>query len=229
MSGFDGSKREQTDAAQKEPRQESKELDRIIFFSDAIFAIAMTLLVVDIQTPDIPTAQVAEELPGRLLELWPKIFSYVISFLVVGVYWMAHHRMFRYVRRYDERLMWLNIVFLMFVAFLPFPTSVLGEYGDQQIVVIFYAGSLAAIGFMSSLLWIYTSSGHRLVDSDLDPHLIRGATLRSLTPPVIFLFSIVISFISVSGATYSWLLIALIQPIVSRIHRFRLMESDKAR
>jgi uncharacterized membrane protein len=78
-----------------------------------------------IEAPEIPADVVAEELPGRLLDLLPDIFSYVLSFLVILFYWMGHHVMFRVIRRYDSGLIWLNSLFLMCIAFLPFPTSLL--------------------------------------------------------------------------------------------------------
>jgi uncharacterized membrane protein len=99
--------------------------------SDAVFAIAITLLVLDIRVPEIPERLVVEQLPQRLYELRPKYLSYVLSFVVILMYWMAHHSTFRAIRCYDRVLIWLNSLFLMCIAFLPFPTSLLGEYGDH--------------------------------------------------------------------------------------------------
>ena len=84
---------------------DTRGLDRIIFFSDAVFAIVMTLLILDIPVPDIPSASAAAELPVRVLDLWPKFFSYALSFMVIGTYWMAHHSTFRYFRSYDRMIM----------------------------------------------------------------------------------------------------------------------------
>ena len=123
----------------------SRELDRLIFFSDAIFAIVMTLLVLEIRVPDVPSDVAAQEVPGLVFELWPKLLSYVLSFLVIGLYWIGHHQTFRYVRSYDRTLLWLNLVFLLSISFIPFPTDLLGEYGELRFSVIFYAASLARI------------------------------------------------------------------------------------
>jgi uncharacterized membrane protein len=112
----------------------------------------MTLLVLEIQVPDIPANLVAEELPEQLLGLWPKYLSYVISFLVILSFWMAHHSIFSAIRGYDKVLIWLNLLFLMFVAFLPFPTSLLGDYGNQQVVVVIYTGSVAITRLILSAL-----------------------------------------------------------------------------
>lgn len=204
---------------EKQKDESSKELDRIVFFSDAVFAIAMTLLVLDIRTPEIPSSLVAEELPGRLLALWPKILSYVVSFLVILTYWMAHHSIFSIIRRYDRGLMWLNSLFLMCVAFLPFPTSLLGEYGDQQLVVAIYAGILAVTRLLLTAVWWYAASGHRLVDPDLDLDTMRAYSIRGLAIPLVFLLSIAISFFSVSAAVYSWLLLVVADSVILRILR----------
>jgi uncharacterized membrane protein len=111
--------------------EDGKGLDRVIFFSDAVFAIVMTLLILDIQVPEIPPDLVSAELPGRVLDLWPKFFSYVLSFLAVGTYWIAHHGTFRYIKSYDRNLISLNLLFLLSISFVPFPTALLGEYGEQ--------------------------------------------------------------------------------------------------
>jgi uncharacterized membrane protein len=204
---------------QKQNIEGGRELDRIIFFSDAVFAIAITLLVLNIQVPEIPQGLVAEELPSRLLDLWPKYLSYVISFLVILSYWMAHHSVFSAIRGYDRGLIWLNSLFLMCVAFLPFPAALLGEYGDQQIVVAIYAVSLGITRLLLTAVWWYASSGHRLVDDDLDPSTIRVFRIRGLAIPLMFFISIAISFVSVSAAIYSWLLLVAGDFVLLRILR----------
>lgn len=129
---------------QGEQRQRGgRELDRIVNFSDAVFAIALTLLVLDIRVPEIPDDLVAEELPAQLLALWPKYFGYVLSFVVIISFWNIHHSIFSGIRGYDKGLIWLNSTFLMFVAIVPFPTSLLSEYGDHQLPVAIYAATLA--------------------------------------------------------------------------------------
>jgi uncharacterized membrane protein len=206
-----------------EPREQkdqgSKELDRIVTFSDGVFAIAITLLVLNIETPEIPANLVAEELPGRLLDLWPKLLSYVISFLVILTYWIAHHSIFSAIKGYDRKLIWLNSLFLMCVAFLPFPASLFGEYGDQPLVVAIYAGSLAITRLLLTAVWWYASSGRRLVDRDLDANMIKAYRLRGLAIPLIFLLSIFISFFSVSAALYSWVLLMVVDFVLFRLLR----------
>jgi uncharacterized membrane protein len=117
--------------------------DRIVNLSDGVFAIAITLLVLDIRVPNIPEKLVASELPGELLSLWPQCLGYVLSFVSISVFWMIHHSIFRPIRAYDRTLLYLNFLFLMLVAFLPFPTALLGEYGNHQLPVVIYAAALA--------------------------------------------------------------------------------------
>jgi uncharacterized membrane protein len=210
-------------SAQEEQGQGGgRELDRIVFFSDAVFAIAITLLVLDIKVPEIPNNLVAEELPGQLLALWPKYFGYVLSFLVIITFWSIHHSIFSVIRGYDRGLIWLNSIFLMFVAFVPFPTSLLSEYGDHQLPVAIYAATLAIGRLLLTVIYWYATSGHRLVDPELTPQTVRFFLLRGLTIPVIFLLTIGISFFSVSAAIYSWLLLIVVDTaILLRRKRFR--------
>jgi uncharacterized membrane protein len=96
-------------------------LDRILALSDGVFAIAITLLVLNIEVPQIPEELVSEELPGELLDLWPKFLSYMIRFVVILFYWTAHHSIFGVIKDHDRGLIWLNSLFLMCVVFCPFP------------------------------------------------------------------------------------------------------------
>jgi uncharacterized membrane protein len=190
---------------QEEPvRAGGLQFERIVFFSDAVIAIAITLLALEIRLPEAQVGSAHGDLTARVLALGPQYQSYVISFLVIGLYWVAHHRTFGYIRRYDARLIWLNLLFLMLIAFLPFPTSLLGSFPDEQAAVILYAATVAATGAVSSLTWWYATYGHRLVDARLDRHTIRQATVRALIPLIVFLISIGIAFIEPSVAKAFW-------------------------
>jgi uncharacterized membrane protein len=204
-------------AGSREITENGRELDRIVYFSDAVFAIAITLLVLDIHVPEIPERLVDEQLPGRLLALWPKYLSYVLSFVVILMYWMAHHIIFRAIKRYDRTLIWLNSLFLMCIAFLPFPTSLLGEYGDNQLAVAIYAASLAVARLLLTAVWWYASSGHRLIDENFPASTIRIYLVRGLAVALAFVISIGISFFSVSAATYSWILLVVADNVLIRV------------
>jgi uncharacterized membrane protein len=199
----------------------SRELDRLIFFSDAVFAIVMTLLVLEIRVPDVPSDVAAQEVPGLVFELWPKIFSYVLSFLVIGLYWIGHHQTFRYVRSYDRMLLWLNLLFLLSISFIPFPTDLLGEYGELRFAVIFYAASLALARLLLALVWWYVFSGPIQTSDELDRGLATYHLLRSLAIPAIFLLSIGIAFISPNAAIASWVLLVVADTMAWRLWRKR--------
>jgi uncharacterized membrane protein len=202
------------EAAERRPKA-GRELDRIVNFSDAIFAIAITILVLDIRLPDnlSPT-----ELPVQVLGLGPKYLSYLISFLVLAVYWQAHHRVFKPITGYDGTLVWLNILFLMAVAFLPFPTSLLGEYGREQVSVVIYAANAAVASLLLVTISWYATSGHRLVAPALvDDEAERKQRAQGLAVPVVFVLSIGISFFSPRAAMYSWLLLSVTDPLIRRV------------
>ena len=201
--------------------EESRELGRIVNFSDGVFAIVITLLVLDIRVPNIPEDLVSQELPSRILDLGPKFVSYVISFLVIAIYWQVHHRVFRPIRSYDRTLLWLNFLFLMTISFLPFPTSLLGEYSEEQLSVVFYAATAASASLLLVGISWYATTGHRLVAPEsVDEELERRLRVQGLAVPVVFLLSIGISFFSPRAAMYSWLLLAVTDPIIRRVWPF---------
>jgi uncharacterized membrane protein len=202
-----------------------RELDRLAFFSDAIFAIVMTLLVLEIRVPEVPPDLAAAEVPAAVLALWPKFFSYVLSFLVIGTYWIAHHQTFRYVTSYDRTLQWLNLLFLLSISFIPFPTALLGEYGQLRFVVIFYAASVGLARLLLALEWWYIMEGPIRTGDDLDPRIARFHFLRSFAIPSVFLISIGISFLSVPLAISSWVLMFVADAVIWRLLRRRLRSS----
>lgn len=189
-------------------------LERLVFFSDAVFAIAITLLALEIRLPASEGDLTNAELWQSLGAIWPKFFAYILSFLVIGVFWMGHHRRYRFIRSYDRRLLFLNLLLLMVVAFIPFPTSLLSEYGNQA-ATIFYAVIMVISGLISVLIWWYASHNHRLIDPDLDAKTIRQDMVRLIATPAIFLLSIGIAFFDHELARISWVLIA---PAMLLIH-----------
>jgi uncharacterized membrane protein len=176
-------------------------LERIVFFSDAVIAIAITLLVLDIRAPEG-----GGELGPRLLALLPKYLGWFVSFWVIALYWVAHHRCYRYIERYDRRLMYLNFLFLMFIAFMPFPTTLLFSNGLQAASVLFYAGTAAGMGFSLAGLWMY-AFGHRFVSAEATSALNKSIRLYLLLPPLVFLISAGIALINVDAAVFAWLLL----------------------
>jgi uncharacterized membrane protein len=190
---------------------------RTISFSDAVIAIAITLLALDLKVPQVPESSVAAELPRALLELWPNLFSFVLSFWIIGSYWLAHHRISRLVGAYDRRMQLINLLFLMWIVLMPFSTALVGEYEHQQLPVVIYAVHNILTSLTLTWLWRHAIRDSRLVEANLDPSLVRYSNFRSLVVQGVFLLSIGISFISVDVARLSWLLIwPLTGPVLQR-------------
>jgi uncharacterized membrane protein len=198
------------------------ESSRILPFSDGVFAIAITLLAMQLDVPMLlEESEAAGSLAARVLKLWPMFESFVISFLVIGVFWISHHRLFRLIRRYNTALIWLNILLLLCISFLPFSSELLGTHTGNEFAVVFYAGSIIVTGLLQLSIWLYATHRRRLVDADLSPHLIRFFTLRSLAAPVVFALSIPVAFLNTRLAIYFWILIFIVLYLLSRIYHVR--------
>jgi uncharacterized membrane protein len=181
-------------------------LERLVFFSDAVFAIAITILVLDIRLPAGEEALNDAQLLAQLIGIWHQYLANLISFLVIGSFWISHHRKFRYIRHYDSSLRFLNLLLLMGIAFIPFPSSVLSEYGYRT-ATIFYALTIIVCGLMSVALWWYATRHTQLIDARMDAEMRRQHFLSPLVTIAIFAISIGIAFINNDLARFSWLLI----------------------
>src|ERR1043165_2864589 len=181
-------------------------LERLIFFSDAVFAIAITVLVLDIHLPPAGATADNNQLLLMLKGLWPKYLGYIISFWVIGFYWISHHRKFLLIKRFDSRLLRLNMLLLMVIAFIPFPTSVLSENGNRT-ATIFYALIMALGGLLVFLLWWYAARHHRLVDSQLNKQVFWQEATSPLATAAIFIISIGIAFWNEGLVRLFWILL----------------------
>lgn len=169
--------------------------NRIEALTDGIFATVMTVLVLSLSVPVISTVNLPSELAVDLESLLPNIVSYVISFIVIGVYWVGHHAVFHFVKRTNRPLIWLNILFLLCVGIIPFSTALIGKYPFQQITTTIYGANLIAAGLsLYALLW-YSNSNNRLVDKQHDRQLVNLARRRILVGPLVYLVAIILSFI----------------------------------
>ncbi|OGO31472.1 MAG: hypothetical protein A2136_10350 [Chloroflexi bacterium RBG_16_54_11] len=167
--------------------------ERISAISDGVFAVAITLLVLELTVPDhLPDGGMLALFKGLL----PKFISIMIAFIVLGVYWVGHHNMFKHIIRHDRVLMWLNILFLMFVAMVPFFAALVGEYGEDALSLASYAFWLMLTGLVLDAIWWYASTNRRLVDPNIDPDLVFFVHRRVLIAPVFYLISIGVAFIS---------------------------------
>jgi uncharacterized membrane protein len=179
------------------------EYERVLFFSDAVFAIAITLLVVDLRVPNL-VLNAGEELKAD----GHKILSFGISFVVIGLFWLGHHHLFRYITALDRRLILLNLLFLGTIAFLPYPTALLSATNGEQVAsTVFYAACVAATGVMELLIWLYATRAGDLVPASISPTRRRYETTRLLPVPLVFALSIPVAFASPLAAQLSWLLL----------------------
>jgi uncharacterized membrane protein len=176
-----------------------------------VFAIAITLLIIEIGVPHVgEVGSLFEE----LVHLWPSHLRYAISFLVIGTVWANHHNRFRLISRSDHILLFVNIVFLMCIAFIPFPTALLAEYIREEThrttAVAVYSGTLAVTAVFFTLLWLYAAGNYRLVDRSVDPSLLRAMTRRYVLGTLSYILAFVLAFVSPAASLALIVVLALI-------------------
>ena len=192
------------------------QLERLILFSDAVFAIAITLLVIEIKIPEIHEGPVTDNaLLHKLAMLIPKFIGFLVSFLLIGQYWIVHHRMFGYVINFSDKLIWLNIFFLLAVALMPFSTGFYSEYVMTKTMtpVIFYTANVAALGFVNFFMWRYISKPEKRLTENLTKPMAKFFSVRALAVPVIF---IVFSFVYLYAPKIAFWIPPLI-PLILRV------------
>jgi uncharacterized membrane protein len=192
-----------------------KVLKRVIFFSDAVFAIAITLLIIDIR---LPAGTVENNLGYVLISLWPNYLAFLMSFFVINLYWIGHIRLFRKIERCNWNLILLNSFQLFFIVIIPFSTSVMSLVLCQLSVII-YAVVIACAGYMSTFLRIYATRNHRLVNENYSTRDIKRDVVMNLIAPIGFTISIGISFFSVFITQLLWILWIIPRVIIQRIFK----------
>ncbi len=198
-----------------------KETGRLEAFSDGVFAIAITLLILEIKVPH--DAKDGTALFNSLLGLWPSYLAFLTSFATIGIMWINHHRMLLYVRRSDHALLVLNGLLLLAITFVPFPTAVLAEYLDKDksgtaiVAAMFYSGVFAVIAIFFNLLWWHIAYWGRLMDQNTPPRLIRNITRAYMLGPLLYLLSLVIALFSAQASFGSTLLLAIYYALPSRM------------
>jgi len=193
-----------------------RETERIILFSDAVFAIALTLLVIDLKVPEEDHGETSLDV---IVGLLPGFLGYVISFAVIAVNWLGHHRKFRVIKSYDTRLLQLNFVILFLIAFVPFPTSLISEYAGEVPSVVLYSVVVGTLNLAQLAVWSYAYR-HGMIDDSVDEGIYRYVRKSLLVVPAVFACSILIAvFWDATAAMYSWILIWPVTAIVERINR----------
>jgi uncharacterized membrane protein len=172
------------------------ETARVEAFSDGVFAIAITLLALEIRVPSPDVTGHGSTLLPALLRLWPSYLGYLISFVTIGVMWVNHHSMFVLIRQTDRYFLLLSVFFLMCIAFLPFPTGLLAEY-LRQVAVATYSASFVLIALAYNALWWYAVREGRLLHPNADRKAVRTISRRYLIGPIAYGVSFAFAFINV--------------------------------
>jgi uncharacterized membrane protein len=181
-------------------------LERLAFFSDGVYAIAATLLAIDIRIP-VTHEQLR---PEQLMGIAPSIAVYALTFVVIGLFWVTHHRMFEMIVRLDYVLVWLNTFVLLVVAFLPVPNRVFGNYSSSPYAVLFYAATVMLGAIANGLLWWYATHRRRHIHDGVSSGAIRSLFRRHATTVVVELVAMALAFMSTIVAFSLMLLYAIV-------------------
>jgi uncharacterized membrane protein len=177
-----------------------KETVRIEAFSDGVFAIAITLLILEIKVPVSGTP----DLGSQLARQWPSYVAFVISFFFVGIMWINHHRLFSHIKRADNTLLVLNLVLLLGVTSVPFPTAVLAQHlggSGERIAMILYNGTYLVIATFFNVLWRYcVSKKHHLFGKDFDEAAVQRISAQYALGPMVYLVCLILAWFSVTAS-----------------------------
>ena len=191
-------------------------LERVVFLSDGLFAIALTVLVLELRLPGLPASADESQLEAALRELVPRFFAYALSFSIISLYWMAHWRRFQLIQRADARLAYLNLTQLAFIALIPFPTALIGEHGDLPIAVVLYAVTLSAAGLTGVVAGVYASSAG-LTRGAVPSVGIGSPSRRGLIVPAVMIASLLLlPWAGTSAVELSWLAILPVDFVARR-------------
>lgn len=200
---------------------ENKETGRIEAFSDGVFAVAITLLILDIRVPPIPAGGSHFSLGRALLQQWPSYAAFVTSFLTILIMWINHHRVFGLIRRSDDRFLLINGVLLLSVCVVPFSTSLLAAYvrhRDARIAMLVYAGTNLLMALSFHQLWRYAALDGRLLARDHDTHIAAGITKSYRYGPLLYLTVFALASVHVIASAGLCVLLAIYFTISPRNH-----------
>jgi len=183
---------------------------RIEALADGIFAIAMTLLVLTLDLPEVGKQLTQTGLDRLLLQQIPKFSNYALSFILLAIFWIVHHQQFYFIQRTNRGHLWINIFVLMFVALIPFSTSLIGDYSQDRIAKSFFGANMFMIGALLSWNWSYATKNHRLVEHNLSQQRIVLGKRRGLVTPLVSLLAMILPWANVPSSSYAYILIPII-------------------
>jgi uncharacterized membrane protein len=188
---------------------------RLEAFSDGVLAIAITLLVLEIKVPHLVAPDDALEALAALAALTPKFLGYLLSFFFIAVFWVNHHRFFRLIERVDGRLLWLNILLLLALSFIPFPTAMIGEYPGNPTCLALFAVVLMLAGIAFNLMW-RQARARQLFHAGVAPALVDSAAVRGLIGPVAYGLAAIIAYLLPAAAWAIFILVPLVYAFGNR-------------
>ncbi len=205
-------------------------LNRSEALTDGIFAVAMTLLVIELKLPEHGLVHSAEDLHAALFALLPKAIAWVLSFFVLALFWIGHHRVFAHLRRADSRLVVLNLLELAAVSLMPFSSALSGEFGGYLVSQVVYSANMAALGITALLVLRHVRQRPQLGTAPMPPGVYEGARMRIVGVIVVSAVAVVIAALvpvpAIGNAAF--ILMAVISPWSRRLERRRAPEAMHA-
>lgn len=172
------------------------QIERMILFTDAVFAIAITLLIIEIKAPEIHSGMNLSDMTDQLLNLVPKFIGFIISFFVIAIYWRSHHRMFSFIKDYDDKLIWLNFFFLFSIILMPFSSAYYSDNTMYSLPFWFYALNITLTGMLNYAMLAYIINHRGRISDGFDDLKVRQlARWRTLIVPAIFLLGVIVDII----------------------------------
>ena len=191
---------------------------RLETFADGVFAIAATLLILNV---DAQIGEHSSALGHRLLEIWPSYIAYAVSFVTIGIIWSNHHTVMAQLGRVDRTFLMLNVLLLLCVAFVPFPTRLIAEHlrdrHDLEAAALAYGATMTVMSVAYLTLWIYASHAGRLLHTDADPRVVSGITRSYLPGTPVYLTATLIAFVTPLASVIMFAAIALFYVIESSV------------
>ena len=187
--------------------EEIQSLQRLKRLSDGIFMLAMTLMVLQFDLPDVSAEMSSRQIKEFLIAQLPALYIYLGTFILIAFYWFSNLQQFTHYKKTDTVHLWLNLLSFMFVVIIPYTNEFINIYSLNPYVQIFYSVNLFLVGLFSFLSWWYASRNNRLIDSTLEKKESRKIGIESLIDPLVSLFSIVVSLINPSYWEWSFFLI----------------------
>jgi len=186
---------------------------RLESLTDGVFAIIMTILVFNISVPELILFEggeyASDRLSAKFVDLWPDFLAYVISFSTLGAFWVAHHRIFRWILYVDRPLIWINISFLMIIGLIPFSTTLLTQYIDSQNSIFAFSFNAILAGLLIYVIYYYVKRNPDLVDKSIQALIEKSSSRRIVATILTYSVAIIFSFIYLQASLFLLLLVLI--------------------